>query len=83
MARAQELTNAFTQAVYSRRIAPMMYEPHAALFCLLLTLERLRADKRLTNTELGLFVNGVDTSAIEDAMVFHDKPAWITNKVGG
>ena len=59
----------------------MMFESHVQLFSLLLTLERLRMSQLLTNQELGLFVNGVDTSEIEDNIVFDDKPDWVTNKV--
>jgi predicted amidohydrolase YtcJ len=95
--RAHELQDAMTRAVYVRRVAPMLSSRHAHLFRLLLTLDRLlltldrllltldrlRADRRLTSAELGVFVNGVDTSQIEDTMVFHDKPHWLTNKVRG
>ena len=59
----------------------MMFERHTQLFALLLTLERLRMTHQLTNQELGLFVNGVDTSDIEDSIVFDDKPEWLSNKV--
>ena len=37
--------------------------------------------QQLSNQELGLFVNGVDTSEIEDNIVFDDRPEWLTNKV--
>lgn len=69
-----------TEAVYTR-VSAMMYEQHKQLFALLLALERLRMNHQLTNQELGLFVNGVDTSAIEDNIVFDDRPEWLTNKV--
>lgn len=59
----------------------MFFEQHNKLFDLLITLERLRMAQQINNQELGLFVNGVDTSEIEDNIVFDDKPDWITNKV--
>ena len=62
----------------------MTYESHAMLFSLLLCLEQLRATQSLTPTELGFFVNGIDTSAVnEEDFVFDDKPKWITSKVVG
>ena len=79
-ARAQELINCTASAIY-KYISSMMFEPHIHLFSLLLVLERLRMSQQLTNQELGLFVNGVDTSEIEDNIVFGDKPEWLTNKV--
>ena len=36
---------------------------------------------QITPTEFGLFVNGVDTSDVEESFVFDDKPSWISNKV--
>ena len=80
-ARAQELINCTASQVY-KYISSMMFESHVQLFSLLLALERLRMSQQLTNQELGLFVNGVDTSEIEDNIVFDDKPDWVTNKVG-
>ena len=79
-ARAQELINCTAWSIY-KYISSMMFEPHIHLFSLLLVLERLRMSQQLTNQELGLFVNGVDTSEIEDNIVFGDKPEWLTNKV--
>ena len=79
-ARAQELINSTASEVY-KYISSMMFESHVQLFSLLLALERLRMSQQLTNQELGLFVNGVDTSEIEDNIVFDDKPDWVTNKV--
>lgn len=59
----------------------MMFEEHALLFALLVTMERLRVDDKISNQELGLFVNGVDTSGVENSLIFDDKPEWLTNKV--
>ena len=59
----------------------MMLEQHATLFALFVALERLRLDHKLTNQELGLFTNGIDTLEIEDNIVFEDKPTWVSNKV--
>ena len=79
-ARAQELINATTCAVYDR-VSSMMFERHVELFSLLVVLERLRMSQQLSNEELALFINGVDTSAIEGAMSSADKPNWLTKKV--
>ncbi len=79
-ARAQELINALTESVY-QHVELSMFEEHVELFGLLVTLERMRMSQQLTNQELGLFVNGVDTLQIEDAIVFDNKPAWISTKV--
>ena len=36
---------------------------------------------QITPTEFGLFINGVDTSDVEESFVFEDKPNWLSNKV--
>ena len=79
-ARAQELIDATTGSIYTF-VSLMMFEQHTHLFAVLVTLEHMRMSQKLTNQELGLFVNGVDTSKIEDTIVFEDKPTWISNKV--
>jgi hypothetical protein len=77
---AHELINVVTETVY-KHVSTMMLERHATLFALLVALERLRLDHKLTNQELGLFTNGIDTLEIEDNIVFEDKPNWVSNKV--
>lgn len=79
-ARAQELIDATTDAIY-QYVATMMHQRHTQLFALLVSLERMRMSQQLTKQELGLFVNGVDTSDIENSIVFDNKPEWVTNKV--
>ena len=81
MARAQELINGITTDVH-KYMSQMMFEQHIQLFNLLLSLERMRMSAQITATELGLFVNGVDTSDVEESFVFDDKPSWLSNKVG-
>ena len=58
-----------------------MFEQHSQLFGLLVTMERMRMSQQLSNQELGLFVNGVDTLEMEHSIEFDDKPDWLTNKV--
>ncbi len=79
-ARAQALINGLTTEVY-KYVKTMMFEQHAKLFTLLLSLERLRMARQLTQRELGLFVNGVDSAGIEEGVIFDDKPEWLSNKV--
>ena len=79
-ARAQELINGLTKDVH-KYMSQMMFEQHVRLFNLLLTLERMRMFRQITPTEFGLFVNGVDTSDVEESFVFEDKPNWLSNKV--
>ena len=79
-ARAQELTDGLTTEIH-KYMSQMMFNQHTHVFNLLLTLERLRMSGQITATELGLFVNGVDTSDIEESFVFEDKPEWLSNKV--
>lgn len=59
----------------------MMFAEHLVVFNLLVALERLRGSQDINDRELGLFINGVDTSDIEDDIVFDEKPDWISNKV--
>jgi len=79
-ARAKELTDAATEAIY-HQISSRMFEPHVYLFALLATFEKLRLSHQLTNNELALFVNGVDTSAVENNAVCENKPEWMSKKV--
>ena len=79
-ARSQELINATTSAI-NASVCDMMFESHFKLFTLLATLERLRLSHQLNNEELGLFVNGIDTSAIDNDIVCQDKPDWLTDMV--
>ena len=80
-ARSQELINATTSAI-NKYICGMMFESHFKLFSLLTTLERLRLSRKLTSEELGLFVNGIDMSAIDGEITSLGKPDWLTETVG-
>ena len=80
-ARSQELINATTSAI-NKYVCGMMFESHFKLFSLLTTLERLRLSRKLNSKELGLFVNGIDMSAIDEEIASLGKPDWLTETVG-
>ncbi len=79
-ARCQELINGFTSEIH-KRMTLMLCSEHVRVFSLLLSLERMKLRKQVTETDLGLFVNGVDTSGLENVIKLDDKPSWMSNKV--
>lgn len=74
------MISSITGAIY-QHVALMMSESHTQLFALLVTMERLRMSQQLTNQELALFVNGVDTSEVDDTIVIDGKLDWLSSKV--
>ena len=64
-ARARELTNWTTAAIY-KHVTTMMTEHHSALYLMLVILDRWQEAGGLTSQELSLFVNGVETGSAED-----------------
>ncbi|KAL8594105.1 hypothetical protein ACOMHN_000817 [Nucella lapillus] len=77
-ARAQELSDAVTSAVFSH-VSMMMFEQHYNLLALLVSLERLRITRKASLKELSLFVNGFEKRGIDEGAILDQKPAWMDN----
>ncbi|XP_070211333.1 dynein heavy chain domain-containing protein 1-like isoform X3 [Littorina saxatilis] len=75
-ARAQELSDAVTSAVF-HHVSMMMFEQHYNLLALLVSLERLRISRKASNKELSLFVNGFEKHGLDEAAMMEQKPAWM------
>ncbi|XP_076466624.1 dynein heavy chain domain-containing protein 1-like isoform X2 [Babylonia areolata] len=75
-ARAQELSDAVTSAVF-RHVSMMMFEQHYNLLALLVSLERMRISRKASVKELSLFVNGFEKRGIDEGAILEQKPAWM------
>ncbi|XP_025095393.1 dynein heavy chain domain-containing protein 1-like isoform X2 [Pomacea canaliculata] len=75
-ARAQELSDAVTGAVF-HHASMMMFELHYNLLLLLVSLERLRIERKASHKELSLFVNGFEKHGLDEAGILEQKPAWM------
>ena len=79
-ARAQELSDAVTSAVF-HHVSMMMFEQHYNLLALLVSLERLRISRKASNKELSLFVNGFEKHGLDEGAMLDQKPAWMDKNV--
>lgn len=79
-ARAQELSDAVTGAVF-HHASMMMFELHYNLLLLLVSLERLRIERKASHKELSLFVNGFEKHGLDEAGILEQKPAWMDSAV--
>jgi len=71
--------------VYSsvfKHISMMMFERHFLLLQLLISLERMRVNKKASHKELGIFLNGFDKQGFEEnGSLLDSKPDWIDAQV--
>ncbi|XP_052798483.1 dynein heavy chain domain-containing protein 1-like isoform X5 [Mya arenaria] len=74
--RAKELSDAVYSNVF-KYVSMMMFERHFLLLQCLVALERLRLNKKASNKELGIFLNGFDKQGVEEAALQDKRPDWI------
>ncbi|GFR96322.1 dynein heavy chain domain-containing protein 1-like [Elysia marginata] len=74
--RAQELSDAVLHAVF-RYVRLMMFEQHYTLLSLLVSLERMMRQRKASNKELSLFVNGFQKHGLDDTSLLEQKPDWM------
>lgn len=71
--------------MYSRvfkYVSMMMFERHFLLLQLLVSLEKMRLNKKASSKELGIFLNGFDKQGFEETGSLLDlKPDWIEPQV--
>ncbi|XP_069111192.1 dynein heavy chain domain-containing protein 1-like isoform X2 [Argopecten irradians] len=78
-ARAQELSDAMSSAIY-KQVALMMFEQHFALFQLLVAMESMRLTRKTSTKELSLFINGFEKTGLDESVLLENKPEWLTNQ---
>lgn len=79
-ARAQELMDATSTAIF-RYISMMMFEQHFTLLQLLVSVERMRMNRKASTKELSLFINGFDKQGLDEVALLESKPNGMTNQV--
>ncbi|XP_062587861.1 dynein heavy chain domain-containing protein 1-like, partial [Saccostrea cucullata] len=78
-ARAQELMDATSTAIF-KYVSMMMFEQHFTLLQLLVSMERMRMNRKASTKELSLFINGFDKQGLDEATVLESKPAGMSNQ---
>uniref|UniRef100_A0A8W8M9M4 AAA+ ATPase domain-containing protein n=1 Tax=Magallana gigas TaxID=29159 RepID=A0A8W8M9M4_MAGGI len=78
-ARAQELMDATSTAIF-RYISMMMFEQHFTLLQLLVSVERMRMNRKASTKELSLFINGFDKQGLDEVALLESKPNGMTNQ---
>ncbi|CAL1542045.1 unnamed protein product [Lymnaea stagnalis] len=74
--RAQELSDAVLHGIF-RYARLMMFEKHYNLLALIVSLERMLRQRKVSNKELSLFVNGFQKLGLDDASLAEQKPGWM------
>ncbi|XP_064648692.1 dynein axonemal heavy chain 6-like isoform X2 [Lineus longissimus] len=77
--RTRELTDATTAAIF-KFASMLMSESDAQLFALMITIETMKSQAKLTHEEYGLFVNGLDGVAAPNDQKEEERPDWLTQK---
>lgn len=81
-ARAQELIDAMTSAIFSH-MSTILSADHRELLAFLLALERLHATHRLTDKEMSLWMGDLVTGKVELHLPSVDDvcPSWLSHEV--
>ena len=61
----------------------MMFEQHFLLLQLLVSLEKLRLQRKASSKELGLFLNGFEKQGFDETSLQEQKPDWMDGVVSG
>jgi hypothetical protein len=78
-ARAQELIDATTSAVYSQ-MATMMFEGHETLLAMLFAIKRLDTSDRFASDELSLLSRGVTLETTTNDLTATVGPSWMSKE---
>lgn len=70
-----------TSTAIFRYISMMMFEQHFTLLQLLVSVERMRMNRKASTKELSLFINGFDKQGLDEVALLESKPNGMTNQV--
>lgn len=78
--RAQELSDAVLSALF-KYVKLIMFEQHYILLSLMVSLERMMRQRKTSNKEISLFVNGFQKHGLEVQSLLDEKPKWMDKNV--
>jgi len=79
-ARAQELIDATTSAIYSH-MSTVLFADHRDLLALLLSLDRLHTTHRLTDAESSMWMSGLVSETSTQAIDDDARSCWLSRQV--